>query len=139
MALIIAPEQIVNHRFRHGPSGNRTRLDNEARAAKALGMSYGQYKGLERDGLLPANALASAEEPEGIDVQAPEYTICADGTRRYYKKDYPVKPCEHCGKTFKPRAINGKYCCEECREAADKIRIREAKKARRDKAKEAQA
>jgi hypothetical protein len=140
MALIVAPVEIINHRFRGGLTGKKDHLDNDAARAAALGLSYGKYKALEREGRLPARALAAAEQPEEIDAPAPEYTIDpVTGTRRYIRKNYPAKPCEHCGKTFKPCAINGKYCCEECRVAADKIRIREAKKARRDKEKEAQA
>lgn len=122
MALTIAPEEIINHRFRRGASGERTNLDNEAAAARALGMSYGEHKGRQREGTLPANALAALEEAEGIPDRLPEYTTRVDGTRRYYKKDYPEKPCAHCGKVYKPRCNTSKYCCDACSRAAGYIR-----------------
>lgn len=147
MALIVAPEEIINHRFRRGASGKKDRLDKDAGRAHALGMSYGRYKALEREGKLPANAQADPAAPTA-DPAAPtadpalpapaEIMVGAIRDRRVLT-DYPPKSCDNCGKTFKPHVINSKYCCDDCRRQAWQERASAAKKARKAKAKEAQA
>ena len=112
-------------------------LDKDAERAANLGLSYGKYKALEREGLLPAQDLP--DEEGGTNKPAPAEIIMGPVRRRQVKVDYPARPCENCGKTFKPHAINSKYCCDECRQHAWAERAKVAKKARRDKAKEAQA
>lgn len=137
MALIVAPEEIINHRFRSGPSGEKDHLDNDAARAAALGLSYGKYKALEREGLLPTKDLPTQEE--GTDKPAPPEIITGPVRRRQVRVNYPLRPCEQCGKEYKPHAINSKYCCDHCRNLAWAARDRAKKKARNAQAKEAKA
>lgn len=130
MALIVAPEEIINHRFRRGASGKKDRLDKDAGRAHDLGMSYGQYKALEREGKLPASAQADQEE--GADTPAPAPVITGTVNRRYVHVEHKERPCEYCGETYKPRANNSKYCCEHCRSEAKKEKVREAKRLARE-------
>ncbi len=137
MALIVAPVEIINHRFRGGLTGIKDHLDNDAARAAAMGLSYGKYKALEREGLLPTKDQPTQEG--GTGKPAPAEIITGPVRSRQVRVDYPVRPCDNCGKTFKPHAINGKYCCDDCRQQAWAERAKASKKARRDKAKEAQA
>ena len=130
MALIVAPEEIINHRFRRGASGKKDRLDKDAGRAHTLGMSYGKYKALEQEGKLPANAQAAQEEDD--DTPAPAPVITGTVNRRYVHVVHPDRPCEYCGKIYTPRANNSKYCCDYCRGEAKKENVRVAKKAARE-------
>lgn len=118
---------------------NQDHLDKDAERAAELGLSYGKYKALEREGKLPAGHLPIPTDEGGSEIPAPEPIILINGKRRYVRKDYPARPCEFCGKMYKPRAINSKYCCEDCRVQADRAKISAAKKARRESGMVAQA
>ncbi len=139
MALEIAPGTTDGGRYRSGPSGEKDHLDNDAARAAALGLSYGEYKALEREGLLPAQDLPTQGDEEEPEVPAPTPITLPNGQRRHPRKDYPAMPCAQCGETYKPRAINSKYCCDECRDRAWRAKNAAAKKASKEKAKEIQA
>ena len=119
MGLTIAPEVIINHRFRSGGTGKKDRLDREADEAKRLRLSeYDQV-------LLPP--------------PAPETMPSPTGAGRYVRKRYPDKPCAICGKLFSPRAVNAKYCGEDCRHEAGLIGSRELGRRFREKRRGAMA
>lgn len=78
------------------------RLAQENAAALAAGMSYGKWKA--KQPVKPIEAPAVAETPKYRHV------------------------CEYCGEEFfiKSKRLQ-KYCCEECREAAERQRAMERK------------
>lgn len=137
MALEIAPGTAVGGRYRSGPSGEKDHLDNDAARAAALGLSYGKYKALEREGLQPPADLPTQEG--GTDKPAPPEIIMGPVRRRQVRVDYPLRPCERCGEMYKPHAINSKYCSDNCRNLAWGARDRARKKARAAQAKEGEA
>ena len=119
MALIVAPEEIINHRFRRGASGKKDRLDKDAGRAHALGMTYGQYKAAEREGRLPANAPAAKaqddqEELVENDDQEPAPDPGSDPSQPAGERKRQ-RPCAVCGKMFAPLP-GGKYCSVPCRQ-----------------------
>ena len=138
MGLTLAPEVIINHRFRRGGSGKKDRLDKEAEAAHESGMSYGKYKALQKEGRLPPAAHLDLSEYEQVLLPhpAPETMPSPTGAGRYVRKRYPDKPCAICGKLFSPRAVNAKYCGEDCRHEAGLIGSRELCRKFREKRRE---
>jgi hypothetical protein len=142
MALIVAPVEIVNHRFRSGPSGIKDHLDNDAARAAELGLSYGNFKALEWEGLLPTKPQPSQEEREGIEptLAPPARTAYGpNGKKRKVHVNHPPRPCLVCGNMFAPHAINAKYCSPACKATADAKHRVEANRRARAKKKEAKA
>lgn len=108
------PRKIGGRRLRR----NQDRLDREAERAARLGMSYGKYKALQREGRLPAGALATEEEPEEIEAPEPAPAPARDprpvaGKSKTREKPTP-RPCANCGEVFTPKAYNGRYCGPAC-------------------------
>lgn len=122
MALIVAPTEVINHRFRRGGSGKKDSLDLDADRANKLNLSYGKFKALEREGRLPAGAPATLEEAEEIEAPAPAPAPARDpcpvaGKRKSPEPGTP-RPCAVCGEMFAPAAPNGRYCGPACSRAA---------------------
>lgn len=133
----IDPVQLLINKARRNKTGKKDRLDKDAAAATEKGLSYGKYKALEREGLLPTQD--QTDEEGGTDKPAPAEFIEGPVRRRQVRVDYHLRPCERCGEMYKPHAINSKYCCDNCRNLAWAARHRAAKKASRINAQEAQA
>lgn len=119
MALNIAPEQIINHRFRRGRSGKKDRLDKDAARAAELGMSYGQYKAAEREGRLPTHVPADkAQDDQEEPVEDDDREPAPDpgcGPPQPAGERKRQRPCAVCGKMFAPLP-GGKYCSAPCRQ-----------------------
>lgn len=141
MGLTIAPEVIINHRFRSGGTGKKDRLDREADEANRLRLSYGKFKALQKEGRLPPDAALDLSEYDQVLLPppAPETMPSPAGAGRYVRKRYPDKPCAICGKLFSPRAVNAKYCGEDCRHEAGLIGSRELGRRFREKRRGAMA
>lgn len=136
---------MTNALLEAGKNGRRRReqdrLDKEAEAAARNNMSYGKYKALQKEGCLPSAARLDLSEYERtlVPPPAPETMPNPNGAGRYVRKRYPEKPCTICGKLFQPRAINAKYCSDECRHEANNIGSRESGRRFREKRREAMA
>ena len=79
-------------------------------AARAEGLSYGQWMAKHPEGL-PRDF--EAEEPEEIETPrrpAPPKEKHRQPTKRLDQFIH----CARCGKLFKPKAPNAKYCDQDC-------------------------
>ena len=97
---------------RHTRKEPETQLEKDIAAAKAAGMSYGQYKALN-----PSTVPPKPKQEEAEDEQAVLYT-----RPRAENKKVHTKTCPVCGQEFTTR--NGKriYCDDKCKDRAQKAR-----------------
>ena len=128
--IVIDPVQLMIDKVRNVITGKKDRLDNDAAAAAELGLSYGKYKALQKEGLIPAQEEEAAK---------PAPAMIGTVTPRRVRVDYQPKPCEHCGEIFKPNQIRSKFCCDHCRNLAYAARQRAAARNRCTKRTEGEA
>lgn len=86
----------------------KDQLAEDATAALALGMSYGKYKALQRENMLPTNKTPIPKEP-----QRPQCMICG--------QPMPMAGCRR------------KYCGPACADIAHERQLQEKQQQRRKK------
>lgn len=108
------------------------RIDLKVAAARAEGLSYGQWVAKHPEGLPPGFKPQEPEELEEIETPGP-----VPATPKKKKQQYPPtrmpdsRRCAVCGQTFKPKACNTKYCCFECARKANAERARNRRRSQK--------